>query len=128
MALKLKLQRDFAAAPELVFRAIADGTLFVCCGFAQETMKLNFEVGGKYRMQYKADPEVSGEFLEIIPNQKAVFTWSEENTKVTVSVDPRDAGSIVTIVHEGVPDSGWFERFKGGWTFCLNQLTKKLAL
>jgi uncharacterized protein YndB with AHSA1/START domain len=128
MALKVKLQRDFAATPDMVFRSIYDGTLFACCGFAPDTMKIDFQVGGKYRMQYKNDPEVTGEFLEIIPNQKAVFTWSEENTKVTITVNPREAGSLVMIEHEGLPDTKWFERFKGGWTSCLNHLTKKLAL
>lgn len=90
-------------------------------------MKLDFDLGGKYRMQYKTDPEVFGEFIEILRDQKVVFTRSEQNTKVTVTIEPRDAGSIVRIEQEAIPDSQWFERFKGGWTFCLNQLTKKLA-
>ena len=125
---KLDLQREFSASPERLFNAIKEGILFESCGFSRDSMQLDFRVGGKFSIQYKKDPSVYGEFMEIVANQKVVFTWSEMNTKVTILIEPKGESSILKLTHELVPDAQWMDRFSGGWNYGFDHLAKSGVL
>lgn len=90
-------------------------------------MQIDFKVGGKYNFQWKQEPGVHGEFLEIISDKKVVFTWSEADTKVTILLEPCKEGTKLQLTHEFIPDAYWNDRFKSGWTYGFNDLTKKLG-
>jgi len=123
---QLNLEREFNVTPATLFKAIQDGVLFISCGFDEDTMKLDFRVGGKYWYLYQKGKGVEGEFLEIVQDKKVVFTWSEMNTKVTIMIEPKGHSSVLKLTHELIPDAYWHARFKGGWTYGFDHLTKKL--
>jgi uncharacterized protein YndB with AHSA1/START domain len=127
MTMTLNLEREFNAPQKALFEAIKDGVLFASCGFSRDSMKIDFKVGGKYWMQYQKDPTVAGEFLEIVPTEKVVFTWGEMNTKVTITIEPRGNSSFLKLTHDLIPDAYWQDRFKGGWISGFSNLEKTIS-
>lgn len=82
----------------------------------------NEETGIKHYMH-------TGEYLEIIPNEKLVFTWnspSVQNTKVTVDLKKVEGGTEVTITHE-LSSQEDCEGHTQGWTFALSNLATLLG-
>ena len=123
----LNLEREFSVSPQRLFDAISEGVLFLSCGFDQDTMKIDFRVGGKYWMQFNGDSDVAGEFLEIVPGKKVVFTWGEMNTKVTALIEAKGTSALLKLTHELIPDAYWHDRFQGGWTHGFNHLSEKIS-
>jgi len=65
-----------------------------------------------------------GRFTAIDRPRAAEHTWMSEHTHgiettVTVTFEPRDGGTHMTIVHRGVPDDEGGRRHEGGWTSLL---------
>jgi uncharacterized protein YndB with AHSA1/START domain len=79
--------------------------------------------------------EMEGEFVEVVPFERVVFTWGfadpEVNlppgsTRVEVTLVPEGAGTRLRLEHHDVPAS---ERagHEEGWTEKLDQLAKAVA-
>ena len=71
-----------------------------------------------------------GEFVEVEPPSRVVFTWGFENSHVDVdpgestvevTFEPRDGGTLVRLVHSGLPESE-FAAHSEGWTVMLQRL------
>jgi uncharacterized protein YndB with AHSA1/START domain len=71
-----------------------------------------------------------GEFVEIEPPSRVVFTWGFENPEVEVdpgestvevTFEPRDGGTLVRLIHSGLPESE-IAAHSGGWTTMLERL------
>jgi uncharacterized protein YndB with AHSA1/START domain len=83
--------------------------------------------GQPYRMR--------GEFVEVSPPSRVVFTWGFENegvdvrpgdSTVEVTLEPRDDGTFLRLVHRDLPESERGEH-DAGWAEMLNRLEKALA-
>jgi uncharacterized protein YndB with AHSA1/START domain len=94
--------------------------------------------GGRYRiiMHVKEgeNPIVGGEFLEISPYERLVFSWEWENvdyagipTIVEVSFKEVDEGTELTLVHSQLPGQEAAERHTQGWKSCCGCLVNFLA-
>lgn len=89
------------------------------------------EVGGSYSIIMHLPGGKSythvGEYREIEPPEKLVFTWSSDavdGTIVTVTFDEVDGGTEVTITHDLLPSEEQRENHRKGWTGCLRNLEK----
>lgn len=91
---------------------------------------LDVRVGGAYHldMHYegKAYPQ-HGEYLEVVPHERLVFTWISESTGwlpsiVTVELLDRGAQTELVLTHEGLPDEEAALSFEGGWVEILGWL------
>lgn len=91
---------------------------------------LDVRVGGRFDldMHYegKSYPH-HGEYLEIDPPSKLVFTWVCESTQwkasiVTIELVDRDGDTELTLTHEGLPDERSALDFEGGWIEILGWL------
>jgi uncharacterized protein YndB with AHSA1/START domain len=131
----LKVEKMIPKSPAEVFRAISEGRLFMNCSADQESLKIDFKVGGKYSLLFAShNMKNTGEFLEIVPNEKIVFTWCQDydtspipDTKV--SIDLKDVGgkTALTLVHAGFNDLDNCDGHKDGWTGGLNDLTEEMT-
>ena len=119
-----------------VFRAIGEGRLFMNCGSDSASMQLDFKVGGKYRIDFK-NYEIynMGEFLEIVPNKKVVFSWCQTfssdqkpDTQVTIELFPDGDKTKIRIVHTGFKDESTRNDHQGGWESGLTDLIQELQL
>jgi len=131
----LRIVKEYNAPVEKVYQAwtqadqmkqwMGPGT--VTC----ESVDIDLRVGGKYSIVMVTDdcehPNAIGEYKEIIPNQKLVFTWSWKggdmpDTLVTVEFESIAEGTRLTLLHENFPAREASEKHTEGWTGCLSGL------
>ena len=131
----LKVEKVIQKSPAEVFRAIGEGRLFLNCSASNESIKIDFRVGGKYHIDFASYPKSNqGEFLEIVPDRKIVFTWCQVPgvnpiPDTTVTIEMRDQGgkTHLTLTHVGFTDSETREKHQGGWTGGLNDLSNEIT-
>ncbi|MFO0665402.1 MAG: SRPBCC family protein [Polyangiaceae bacterium] len=100
-----------------VFRAWLDPELAVRWFSPESLTPLSFrsdaKVGGTYThvMTGPEGPHITtvGSYLEIIENEKLVFTWGKEGVTppesvVTVMLQDQDGGTLLTLTHSKLPD------------------------
>jgi uncharacterized protein YndB with AHSA1/START domain len=84
---------------------------------------LDVRVGGKYHMdmhyQGKSYPH-DGEYLEIVPPERLVFTWVSEGTNwkpsiVTIELIAHGAETELVLTHEGLPGENSAISHEQGW-------------
>ena len=95
-------------------------------------------VGGKYRWDLinQEDEEMSvfGEYRELVPEKKIVFTWKwddddvweNRNSVVTVELFDAAGGTELHLRHEQLPSTESRDRHNEGWNSVLDQLEKFL--
>ena len=76
-----------------------------------------------------------GEFVELDPPHRVVFTWGFENSQigvtpgsstVEVTLTPAEGGTHLRLVHSGLPEAA-LENHDHGWDACLAKLADALA-
>jgi glutathione S-transferase len=91
-------------------------------------------VGGKYRWDLvNQDGEkmsVFGEYLELVPGKKVVFTWKwdddddwkDYDSIVSVEFSDRDAGTELRLTHVQLPSQASRDRHTEGWNSVIDRL------
>ncbi len=93
-------------------------------------------VGGRFRWELTnsegEEMTVHGEYRELQPGRKIVFTWKweddedweERNSVVTVELSDCDGGTEVRLVHEQLPSEESRDGHSRGWNSALDKLEK----
>jgi len=135
----LNMSRSIRATCEQAFQAWTDPEKLrkwfaVAEGFTTPMAEVDLRVGGRYRLGMKAPGDnliliVGGEYREILPFQKLVFTWrwettdpEEPETLVTVEFVERDGITEIKLRHELFTDVSQRDRHGEGWAGCLDRL------
>lgn len=134
MSYQLKLEKIIARPANEVFRALSLGKLFMNCGAASDSLQIDFRVGGRYLIQFRNKTlENFGEFLEIIPNQKIVFSWCQEfgpdkkpDTRVSIELFEEDAKTRLVLQHTGFKDKSVCDQHEMGWTAGLTDMSAEI--
>jgi uncharacterized protein YndB with AHSA1/START domain len=96
-------------------------------------------VGGEFRWSLiNCDGEemtVAGEFRELTPDRKIVFTWQwqddelwdNQTSVVTVELADREGGTEVCLTHEQLPSEQSRDNHEEGWTSLLVKLENYCA-
>ena len=136
----LSIRRTLAAPVDRVFHAWTDPAAlrhWFASGETYECLiaETDLRVGGRYRLGMRSpDGEenyVGGEYREIDPDRRLVFTWAWESTperesRVTVEVRPEGDGTLLVLTHERFADEAIRDLHHKGWTGCLDMLTRFL--
>ena len=86
--------------------------------------------GGLYKIKVGGDHPALGEFVEVTPNEKVVFTfgWNEPghpipagSTNVAITLIPEGDETLVRLVHSGLPDDAISDH-EEGWQHFLDRL------
>ena len=136
MSHNLKTEKVIARPVGEVFEALKAGLLFMNCGSDSASTKIDFQVGGKYSISFKNKTlENFGEFIEIIPNKRIVFSWCQtfgENQKpdTTVTIDLVAEGSKtkVLLAHTGFVSEELCAGHMQGWTGGLADMASELEI
>jgi uncharacterized protein YndB with AHSA1/START domain len=136
----LEIFRFINAPPARVYKAWTDPAELQRWFGPEEvrTIKIaaDVRVGGKYRWDLvKQDGEewaCLGEYRELIPGRKIVFTWKWDDDEawenhdsvVTVELSDRDGGTEVKLTHEKLPSEESRDRHNEGWSSVLDRLEK----
>jgi uncharacterized protein YndB with AHSA1/START domain len=136
----LTIKRRLKAPPQKVYAAWTDpGKITHCWGPEQSqtlSAELDVRVGGRFHIVFRTpdgeEHDVSGTYLEVIRNQKLVFTWMwrtmpERQSLVTVTLAPDGEGTLLTLLHEQFFDEPARDRHRSGWTGTLDRLERYLA-
>jgi uncharacterized protein YndB with AHSA1/START domain len=132
----LTLRRRFDAAPAKVWRAWTQPqALKRWFGPAEidavPVAEIDLRVGGRFRIVMRAEDgerhEVSGRYLELVPERKLVFDWAwastpERVSRVTVLIEPEGQGSELTLCHEQFADEAARDGHHHGWTGSMAKL------
>ena len=134
---KVIVKKIIRASREELFEAFTNPDIMSKWFYPDEDMSAEvnntLQIGGGYTLKMHGKNGVlythEGEYKEIVPPEKLVFTWNSDfvqNTLVTVKFEEVDAGTEVTILYELLPEDQ-VENHRGGWTGCLNRLTNTLG-
>jgi len=136
----LEIERFINAPPARVYAAWTDPAQLKNW-FGPEwvqTREINSDarVGGKFRWELiNCDGEektIEGEYREIIPGKKIVFTWKHKDDKlwenrtsmVTVEFSDRNGGTELRLKHEQLPSEESRDDHNQGWNSLLDKLEK----
>lgn len=136
----LEIKRFINAPRERVYRAWTDPAELQRWFGPEEvrTIKIaaDVRVGGKYRWdlvkQNGEEWTCLGEYRELVPGKKIVFTWKWDDDEawenhdsvVTVELSDRDGGTEVRLTHEKLPSEESRDRHNDGWNSVLDRLEK----
>ena len=116
------------APPEDVFPYFVDPALLI--QWIGESADLHPEPGGLFALDFSNTP-VRGEYVEIEPPRRVVFTWGvvgrgamppgSTTVEVTLTADGPD--TIVQLLHHDLPPEE-FDSHLQGWTSMLDRLVQ----
>lgn len=116
------------ASPETVFGYFTEPELMV--RWKGIVADLDPRPGGVYRVDINGRDVARGEYVEVVPYERVVFTWGWEgdghpvppgSTTVEVTLVPDGAGTIVRLRHHGL-DGDFAARHDEGWQHYLARL------
>ena len=129
--MKLVVQElDIAAPPDVVFRLLTDPAEFV--RWMAEEAVLDPRPGGLVRWTHANGDTCCGEFVELVPGRRVVFSYGWERAEVgiaagstTVEIDlvPTATGTRLRLVHRGL-DGPMAGAHDGGWRHYLERLRR----
>ena len=117
------------ASPDTVFEFFTDPMKAVSWMGSQAT--LDPRPGGIYRLAMDEEWIALGEFVEVDPPRRVVFTWGWEgdladtppgSSTVEVDLIPDGEATIVRLVHRGLPNEQSVASHRDGWELYLPRL------
>jgi uncharacterized protein YndB with AHSA1/START domain len=116
------------ASPATIFPFLTDPTQHV--RWMGTEAALDPRVGGAYRVLAQGIHPGSGEFIEVVPDRKVVFTfgWDEPDhpipagsTEIEITLTPEGEKTRVRLTHRGLPDDA-INDHTSGWDHYLDRL------
>ena len=116
-----------AAEPELVFEYFTDAAALA--RWIGDQAVVDPRPGGQFTIFF-GDRRVEGHYLEIDRPRRLVITWGRAGSKafpprssvLEVTLTAHDGGTLVAIVHSGLPDDE-LPRHAAGWQHYLARLS-----
>jgi uncharacterized protein YndB with AHSA1/START domain len=116
-----------AARPETVFGFFTDAELLLRWKGVSATLEPR--PGGIYRVVMNDRDTVLGEYVEVVPHSRVVFTWGFEGagpvpagaSTVEVTLEPDGDGTLVRLVHRDLPAPAR-DLHARGWAHFLERL------
>lgn len=96
--------------------------------------RVDLRAGGEYRWTITPGHVAAGTYREVEPGRRVVFGWGWEgdpdltpdSSTVTITVEPTEAGTLVTLVHDGLTEEQ-AARHAEGWNHYFTRLEKAAA-
>lgn len=115
------------APPETVFRYFTESDALVA--WMGERADLDPRPGGRFELTF-LKMTVLGEYLELDPPRRVVFSWGHVGSaelpprasRVEVDLEPQAGGTRVRLVHSGIASADEREKHGRGWQHYLPRL------
>ena len=130
MATEVEREIRIMARPETVFGYLIDPEKLVAWMGKEAT--LDARPGGAFRLRYDEGHQASGEYVEVVPNERVVLTWGWEaegaatppgSSSVEITLTPDGDGTRLRLVHRGLSEDE--ARSHGeGWDLFLPKLAE----
>jgi len=125
-------EKEIAATPSLVYQAFINSTHLR--QWLSDIAIMDAKPGGHIYMVWNSGFYTAGEFVELEPNKKVVFTWlgrgEPAQTKVEVNIFDKGGNTRLQLKHSGVgTGEEWknvISEIQSGWPSSLENLTSLL--
>lgn len=116
------------APPDEVFPYLVEGQKYLL--WMGTDVDLDPRPGGTFRLIPNGRDVIEGEYLEVDPPRRVVFTWGfaqpghevpPGSTRVEIELTPQGNGTLLRLTHHGLSGS-WRERHARGWDHYLGRL------
>jgi uncharacterized protein YndB with AHSA1/START domain len=105
----LVVTRRIAASPDVVYSYLTESSRW--SRWQGEEATIEAQPGGIFVMKMPNGAIARGQFVELIPDQKVVFTWGwvdhpgvpPGSSTVQIEISEVVDGSLVTLTHRGLP-------------------------
>ena len=140
--IKLVINKQIRAPVEKVYKAWTNPEIIKKWFAPGDKMTVpnaeaDVKAGGSYLI-HMHDPDsgsnhiVSGEYEEVVPNEKLVFNWKwkdgVDQTQVTIELRAQgNEETMVTLTHRGFSQQEFADKHNEGWSGCLENLNKYFA-
>jgi uncharacterized protein YndB with AHSA1/START domain len=107
------------AQPEIIFSFLTEQDK--AAQWYGEVTDIDGRSGGNFMIETNSGMRCSGEFLEVIPHEKIVFTWGgvmdlkSGATTVEITLKPENGGTQLTLRHYNIPTQEAADSFGHGW-------------
>jgi uncharacterized protein YndB with AHSA1/START domain len=134
----LEITTRISATPATVWRYFTDPERFArWMGAAQGEATVDPRVGGPFRLEFPDFGQVvSGEVLEMVENERFVFSWGYEgelqdvppgSSRVEIRLTAFDGGTVLDLRHSGLPGDEAVERHRAGFRLYTSVLAAAAA-
>jgi uncharacterized protein YndB with AHSA1/START domain len=121
-----------AARPETVFPYFTDPGRYVLWMGSDAT--LDPVPGGVYRIRMSGGAEAAGQFVELDPPHRLVFTWGWTHdpavppgaTRVVITLEEENGGTRVVLRHHDLPDGDQRDHHRKGWDTYVGRLQLRI--
>lgn len=124
-----------SARPETVWQYWTDPKRM--CEWWGVAAELDPNPGGVCRVEMDSGPVMRGEFIELVPYKRIVFSFGWEpneggpvvapgSTRVEVTLVDEDGDTVLTLRHTGLP-AQFADEHRGGWSHFLALLVDTAA-
>jgi uncharacterized protein YndB with AHSA1/START domain len=120
---ELVIEREIRieAPPEVVFPYFTDADKMT--QWKGRDAKLEATPGGVYRVEINERDTAVGEYVEIDPPRRVVFTWGwagndgvpPGSSTVEITLTPDGDATVVRLTHRGLPDQNAIDQHSHGW-------------
>lgn len=123
----LVVERRVAAPPEKVFAYFTDPQRWMAWQGTEAEIEL--APGGIWRVNVTGDGFASGRVVEVVENERVVFTWGWEqgpplepgSTTVVIELVPEADGTLIRLTHKDLP-ADMVEIHRHGWEHYVSRL------
>lgn len=112
------LQETVAAAPAAVFEMFTNS--YRLTHWLSDDARVDVRVGGRVYLFWRAGHYATGEFSDVVANEKIVFSWQGRGEKVQsrviVTLTPDGDGTRIELLHDGIGDGeATAQEIQTGW-------------
>ena len=127
----VEVEVRIAASPETVVDFFVDPHLMT--QWMGRAVDVDPRPGGQFRCDIRDETVASGEYVEVEPPTRVVFTWGWEGggptvdpgqSTVEVLLDPDGDGTHVRLIHHDLPTAESARKHGHGWRHYLDRLAK----
>ncbi len=124
----VELSMRLGARPDQVFPYLIEPDRYV--RWQGIKAELDPRPGGVFRVWMDANTIASGEYVEVEPPHRVVFTWGWEgdqgippgSTTVVVTLEADGEGTLLSLRHTGLPDGDASAMHDEGWRYFTGRL------
>jgi len=127
----MELEREIVidASPATIFTLLTDAEQHL--RWEGTEAEIDPRPGGVYRVLVAGQFTAGGEFVEVVPNEKVVYTFGWDmpgnpitpgSTTVEITLVPEGEKTRVTLRHTGLPDEDAVTQHIHGWDHYLQRL------
>jgi uncharacterized protein YndB with AHSA1/START domain len=129
--IEFKFERTIPAPAGEVFDAWLDPKVPGAIWYEADKVLLNPKVDGFFYWLIRGNAHY-GRFTEVQRPARLQHTWMSrstlgEETTVTVTFKQQAEGTLMTLVHTGIPDSELGRGHEKGWNYFLGKFSEQLA-